>query len=371
MVMMMRHVLCILALLLSCACVHVLAEEVPTADLSDQVPDTESETKILLQGTPVAQCTADGVTTGCPPGGPVAAAGEAPGSPCPNGGVPETGSTGSTGACTSVSQPATLQPDRSRVSPAREGSEHTDDSDPAHDSRDPVGGHPGKRGKPDPKGPDVDVKGPRVDPQEQRVEKGPVESHQEERVLTERDNHAGRSQSHQPPTTDPDPTSRSHDSPSSAVLPTSSRPEGTTKGDESVSQQITSGDRSQGSSDQGDTEQGDNTQNTHTTGPESNDGQDSSASINQRTGDTSSSNTSTDEAHNNQAESDPNVATPSEGESTSEESTTTTTTTTTTTLPPELSNSKKGDADSSSICSSVWVRVPLLIVVTLACILVC
>ncbi|ORC84032.1 uncharacterized protein TM35_000511330 [Trypanosoma theileri] len=52
--------------------------------------------------------------------------------------------------------------------------------------------------------------------------------------------------------------------------------------------------------------------------------------------------------------------------------TTTTTTTTTTTLPPELSNNKKGDADSSSsISSSVWVHVPLLIVVTLAYILVC
>ncbi|ORC83779.1 uncharacterized protein TM35_000571070, partial [Trypanosoma theileri] len=54
------------------------------------------------------------------------------------------------------------------------------------------------------------------------------------------------------------------------------------------------------------------------------------------------------------------------------EKSTTTTTTTTTTLPPELTNNKKGDADSSSsISSSVWVRVPLLIVVTLACILVC
>ncbi|ORC84021.1 uncharacterized protein TM35_000511220 [Trypanosoma theileri] len=50
----------------------------------------------------------------------------------------------------------------------------------------------------------------------------------------------------------------------------------------------------------------------------------------------------------------------------------TTTTTTTTTLPPELTNNKKGDADSSSsISSSVWIRVPLLIVITLACILVC
>ncbi|ORC83573.1 uncharacterized protein TM35_000641050 [Trypanosoma theileri] len=53
-------------------------------------------------------------------------------------------------------------------------------------------------------------------------------------------------------------------------------------------------------------------------------------------------------------------------------SSTTTTTTTTTTLPPELPNNKKGDADSSSsISSSLCVRVSLLIVVTLACILVC
>ncbi|ORC84002.1 uncharacterized protein TM35_000511030, partial [Trypanosoma theileri] len=58
-----------------------------------------------------------------------------------------------------------------------------------------------------------------------------------------------------------------------------------------------------------------------------------------------------------------------ESESTGDQSTSTTatitTTTTTTTLPPELTNNKKGDADSSSsISSSVWVRVPLLIVVT-------
>ncbi|ORC84036.1 uncharacterized protein TM35_000511370 [Trypanosoma theileri] len=57
---------------------------------------------------------------------------------------------------------------------------------------------------------------------------------------------------------------------------------------------------------------------------------------------------------------------------TNEESSSTTTTTTTTTLPPETANNKKGDADSSSsISSSVWMRVPLLIVVTLASILVC
>ncbi|ORC84258.1 uncharacterized protein TM35_000471530 [Trypanosoma theileri] len=58
---------------------------------------------------------------------------------------------------------------------------------------------------------------------------------------------------------------------------------------------------------------------------------------------------------------------------------TTTTTTNTNTIPPVpgISNDTimpnvKGDADSSSsISSSVWVRVPLLIMVTLACILVC
>uniref|UniRef100_A0A8C9QDB5 Complement C3 n=1 Tax=Spermophilus dauricus TaxID=99837 RepID=A0A8C9QDB5_SPEDA len=36
-------------------------EEVPAADLSDQVPDTDSETRILLQGTPVAQMAEDAV----------------------------------------------------------------------------------------------------------------------------------------------------------------------------------------------------------------------------------------------------------------------------------------------------------------------
>ncbi|ORC84534.1 uncharacterized protein TM35_000431020 [Trypanosoma theileri] len=72
---MMRYVLCILALLLSCACVHVLAEEVPAADLSDQVPDTESETKILLQGIEQTvnqdtQCTTDGGSgSNCTAGG--------------------------------------------------------------------------------------------------------------------------------------------------------------------------------------------------------------------------------------------------------------------------------------------------------------
>ncbi|XP_078299622.1 complement C3-like isoform X2 [Panthera onca] len=39
----------------------VQREEVHAADLSDQVPDTDSETRILLQGTPVAQLTEDAI----------------------------------------------------------------------------------------------------------------------------------------------------------------------------------------------------------------------------------------------------------------------------------------------------------------------
>ncbi|ORC81499.1 uncharacterized protein TM35_001151060 [Trypanosoma theileri] len=112
------------------------------------------------------------------------------------------------------------------------------------------------------------------------------------------------------------------------------------------------------------------TQDPQTTQPNvqgTNNGHDSSAPTTQSTGDVSLSNTTTDVTHNKQAENGTNVAKPAESEST-----TTTTTTTTTTLPPEPTNNKKGDADSSSsISSSVWVRVPLLIVFTLACILVC
>ncbi|XP_042638258.1 complement C3-like [Orycteropus afer afer] len=39
----------------------VQREEIPAADLSDQVPDTDLETRILLQGTPVAQMTEEAI----------------------------------------------------------------------------------------------------------------------------------------------------------------------------------------------------------------------------------------------------------------------------------------------------------------------
>ncbi|ORC84400.1 uncharacterized protein TM35_000451380 [Trypanosoma theileri] len=88
----------------------------------------------------------------------------------------------------------------------------------------------------------------------------------------------------------------------------------------------------------------------------------------------SSSSSTTESAGAADNETKENGTSSAESESTGEQSTstTTTTTTTTTTLHPDPANNKKGDADSSSsISSSVWVRLPLLIVVTLACILVC
>ncbi|ORC84001.1 uncharacterized protein TM35_000511020, partial [Trypanosoma theileri] len=82
----------------------------------------------------------------------------------------------------------------------------------------------------------------------------------------------------------------------------------------------------------------------------------------------SSDNNQTSQEQNGEADNANGAANPAEDESTKDTDNTTnneesTTTTTTTTLPPELTNNKKGDADSSnsSISSSVWVRVPLLI----------
>ncbi|ORC81289.1 uncharacterized protein TM35_001221050 [Trypanosoma theileri] len=113
-----------------------------------------------------------------------------------------------------------------------------------------------------------------------------------------------------------------------------------------------------------------NTENTNTTTTGTAEGQEPSTGTIPNTGDTSHSSSATAEAQNNPADNGTNVAAnPAESETTRNEQSTTTTTTT---LPPESANNKKGDADSSSsISSSVWVRVPLLIVVTLACILVC
>ncbi|ORC84273.1 uncharacterized protein TM35_000471680 [Trypanosoma theileri] len=219
-----------------------------------------------------------------------------------------------------------------------------------------------------PKDPKVDVDVPKVELEQ--TKRGAEERYavdtQEGRTPPERGNQAGTGQNHQPPTSVSETSSTSSDPSSPPGSSTTSRPAEPISADETMTQQNPSGAGAEHDINQRDNVQGGTTQNTHTTRPERNDGHDTSASTTQSTGDNSSSSTATDEAQNNQAESDPNVATPAEGESNSEESTTTTT------LPPELTNNKKGDADSSSsISSSVWVRVPLLIVVTLTCILMC
>ncbi|ORC84269.1 uncharacterized protein TM35_000471640 [Trypanosoma theileri] len=114
---------------------------------------------------------------------------------------------------------------------------------------------------------------------------------------------------------------------------------------------------------------------TDTSMPEPSVGQETSVTAPQNTPEESSSKSATPNANESgdaQSESTSTQEGTADNTDTATTTSTTTTTTTTTTLPPELTNNKKSDADSSSsISSSVWVRVPLLIVVTLACILVC
>ncbi|ORC83785.1 uncharacterized protein TM35_000571130 [Trypanosoma theileri] len=119
-----------------------------------------------------------------------------------------------------------------------------------------------------------------------------------------------------------------------------------------------------------DTREPTNGGNTDSTGSAATERQETSANTLQSLPETSSNTSPSQNAGESGAAETGPTSTPNEGGNT--DTTTTNTTTTTTTLPPELTNNKKGDADSSSsISSSVWVRVPLLIVVTLSCILVC
>ncbi|ORC83789.1 uncharacterized protein TM35_000571170 [Trypanosoma theileri] len=312
---MMRYVLCILALLLSCACVHVLAEEVPAADLSDQVPDTESETKILVvtgdgncpPGTERLDDNTCQKKTEVPPKVP-----EAPKEVVPEKKVPvvppevreshleQTPSQGErnghgngvsdAGPRGEVGVPGT-------VTPAVEGeAEHSEDQ--SHGTQ---GG----------KGPGTGVGGASPSTLDNPTAAAPgagttsgVGSSPSGSVGTASDGHSGNSGSSPTGETTSNQGNKATQ-PSTAVSPTNSAT-GSEVGDNAAL-----------------TENGNTSEGT--------------------------------ESKNNQEEVAAN----------------TDTTTTTTTLPPELTNNKKGDADSSSsISSSVWVRVPLLIVVTLACILV-
>ncbi|ORC82222.1 uncharacterized protein TM35_000961010 [Trypanosoma theileri] len=309
---MMRYVLCILALLLSCACVHVLAEEVPAADLSDQVPDTESETKILLQGTPVAQCGED--PSGCPPGGPAAAAGVAPGSPCPSGGVPE-GQTGSSRTCTLS---AAVEPGR-----GVDGTSDCNSDTPERPCPPPPGQKP-----------------PSAQPPQQQT---PPPQQQEKRHKSEGQESA-EDGSHNVAQSDVQVDQNSVNTGGNSVPSESGGPGNTSSTSEGEAAAPSEGTTSSGDG-------GSNNTNPQT-----------QSEITTEGGDSNSTNQSTAAAG----------TTGTEGSQENVNAESTTTTTTTTTLPPELTNNKKGDADSSSsISSSVWVRVPLLIVVTMACILVC
>ncbi|ORC83370.1 uncharacterized protein TM35_000741170 [Trypanosoma theileri] len=320
---MMRYVLCILALLLSCACVHVLAEEVPAADLSDQVPDTESETKILLQGTP------------CPTA-------DAPGNCNPSGAEAGHGGDGSL-ECNSDAPEGSESPNPCVKKPEA----------PARVPEAP------KEVVPEKKVPVIPPKKPEAPP----AAAHDVQSHHgDDRISGPRDGTAE--------TGDAGVRGQVGESGSSGTSAGTSGTGGIQTHAESAEPRadVTEADGADEVQTEGD---GNNT------ADESADSQGSGAPQTSSTTITEARNATDADTTASESGTTPSqdVANPEGGESTSGEesaSNTTTTTTTTTTLPPELTNNKKGDADSSSsISSSVWVRVPLLIVVTLACILVC
>ncbi|ORC83356.1 uncharacterized protein TM35_000741030 [Trypanosoma theileri] len=320
---MMRYVLCILALLLSCACVHVLAEEVPAADLSDQVPDTESETKILLQ--------ADLQTPGA--SGP----GESPhiekellkdteeGKHCD-------------ATLGEEAKKKLCQTPAAAVTPTVVQSVQEEQTN----SRTHLPTNPEQQGG---------VHGsPDVSTAEQiREETGErKENEQDGRQQGDEENQK------QPPIEQEKVTNDRRDESSGAVKETSA-------------------EDARNANAENDNAGANDAQSSNTQPQDVPITQPSSSSVTQSTNSDAENASETDADTANAV----NGTKPAEGGSPSNQegdvgNTDTNTTTTTTTLPPELTNNKKGDADSSSsISSSVWVRVPLLIVVTLACILVC
>ncbi|ORC83415.1 uncharacterized protein TM35_000721180 [Trypanosoma theileri] len=292
---MMRFVLCILALLLSCACVHVLAEEVPAADLSDQVPDTESETK----------------------------GGNGPGS---DGKCPEGTELSDNKTCTHKKPEA--PPAKVPEVPKKPGLDASTDEQHNHHQSETLG-----------QGTAQSLPGAVSSRGEDGLEDRGVSG-----APGQVGDHGSNGSS-----------GAGAGSPTGAVsesaAPTTTESEAEAAG---ISRSGSSDNSSTG----------------ETTARQGSESTEASTS--------SPSSSPTESARGADAETPNNATSSAERESTDNQNetgnteTTTSTTTTTTTLPPELTNNKKGDADSSSsISSSVWVRVPLLIVVTLACILVC
>ncbi|ORC84440.1 uncharacterized protein TM35_000451780 [Trypanosoma theileri] len=343
---MMRYVLCILALLLSCACVHVLAEEVPAADLSDQVPDTESETKILLT------CATGASEHGCSGGG------HPPGP-------------------TSTSMPANVNP-----SLQKERKEGGEDGIPVSQAVvDAVGlsvqetshlaGQVGKEHQPLP-----DASTTRPNSADSLTVQGPNHDRRQTQNLTHQGgaNDLSPIKEVQPSLHNGNAEEKSQENPEEEhnLQSTGSRngiPEGP-----QISRTQVQEPSSAGTQDANENKNNAENQNVSSGSTTTNDAaptQSSSSTSTEANVTPSPQETQgNNESDNKNAES--GTTPEGNGSTNNPANAETTSTTTTTTLPPELTNNKKGDADSSSsICSSVWVRVPLLIVVTLGCILVC
>ncbi|ORC92425.1 uncharacterized protein TM35_000031780, partial [Trypanosoma theileri] len=293
------------------ACVHVLAEEVPAADLSDQVPDTESETKILLQGTPT--CPNEG-TQRSDDGKPCAeAAAPGVGGPAPPGAAQELNTHGRHQNQSGSGQPHGTDGGGGLPSQASEQRSEADVTTTNRTPENEMGdGGPGAEGA---AGGKVDSAGSSQGIQQQQGgREDPIQS--EDATPGVKDN--------------------------SISPPSPQQPQQT-----------------------GDTSNDSSAVNTSAASGEGTGAQSSPTSESSQTDGTAEGGNSAETSTNNSASTNPET----DNTPTNEGSTATTTTTT---IPPELTNNKKVDTDSSSsISSSVWVRVPLLIVVTLACILVC
>ncbi|ORC83931.1 uncharacterized protein TM35_000531150 [Trypanosoma theileri] len=353
----MRYVLCILALLLSCACVHVLAEEVPAADLSDQVPDTESETKI--------NCPAAGASEpGC-----------------------SGGSSGHTSGPLLTSEPSTLN--ASLQNGRKEGGE---DGIPVPQAMGVAGGLSVQETS--------HLAGQRETEHQQRAAASTTRPNSADSLTVQGPNHdrgQTQEQTHQgggnalSPTKEVQPSlhngkaeekSQENSEEQHNLQSTGSRngiPEGhqisRTQVQETSSAGTQDANENKNNADNRSVSSGSTTTNdtapTQSSSPTSTEAN-ATPSPQETEGNNESGNTNADSGTAPEGSGSSNNQNEGENTDTTTTTTSTTTTTTTSTLPPELTNNKKGDADSSSsISSSVWVRVPLLIVVTLACILVC
>ncbi|ORC83969.1 uncharacterized protein TM35_000521130 [Trypanosoma theileri] len=362
---MMRYVLCILALLLSCACVHVLAEEVPAADLSDQVPDAENDSVVSGVDGPEGKLKAEGDSS-CPDGVTTGTSGncafsvvqpeDGAASDCPPGKTPRTSE--------STCPPA--------VGAVAGGDEACSSAN--------TGSNCGSK--------DTEAEAPPTEcTEESQKENCPANSVQTKGNCTDDSNTSCSKTGKEPaPITPKEPAPHAeHSNTDAAVSLTPGT--GSTLSTGSPKDERQGENRNQGNADVSAPSPAAPPAGEATDGPTAVEGQAESSnnaavgtpqnkeSAGQPPSTTSSTNTVTESVSSSDTSPGNDNTSAGTGSTNTQEGdvgNTDTPSTTTTTLPPELTNNKKGDADSSSsISSSVWVRVPLLIVMTLACILVC